>query len=662
MEVRVIPSLNEAPFTNEIHVDGVNVTLKQALETANAATSGRYKISIDADVFEEDLVINSVVPLTIEGNGHVISNCIPVGSNLICEVRPDYLVVDGVLHLVSSSANNPLDINQYVVLNHYGGTPSSSTWPYTVEFDFASNDMADKINLGDSYIFFHSRWLAQTEYITAKTSTTFTTTPISERPYDASPLTHNAYKFMNIVSDTEYYYTSVNSGYLLHIPYSYSSIRYARKPRVLSLESACNVTIQNATIYGSNYIHRKNSQGDRVMYYNAAVYIKYGANIKITGCTFKGCPNGAITTRGNVDGIWIENCDFLDLYCKGIHIGASTNQPTSDTEDELLVHSLASDNTTHNVRIKDCCFKRCGLLKADGSPIYIQNAANVYVCRNTILNCSYSAIQVGWSYSHIEQTDTCHDIYIANNHIGYVGNHLLSDLGGIYTIGQCRNGYMIGNLIHDVYSMSGNLGIACYNDQGSKYWFWYGNVICGCDAFFQNNFNYCCGFENNVFMYSNKAGILLNNSLGVYWYNCVFKTNKDISDNKSIQMDMCIFDSEPVVGGKPLNCRYIIANPINTLFRDVLNHDFSIDTSKSYSIDYNNLSHVLAYDSQNSFLNVRYWNYTKGVSTNRSQRDTISESFVYDGQTYDISKYSRFLCTTSLHNFDNDYINAAIQE
>lgn len=174
-------------------------------------------------------------------------------------------------------------------------------------------------------------------------------------------------------------------------------------PRVFSLENACNVILQNATIIGSNFIHRGASQGDRDMYYNSAVYIRHGANIKIFGCTFKGCPNGCITSRGMVDGLWIEQCDFIDIYGKGIHLGASSNNPTIDFNDELEVHNLPSDNTTRNVNIYNCSFVRCGSLMACASPVFLQNVTNTKFCRNTILECSYSAIQIGWSF-HKEPT------------------------------------------------------------------------------------------------------------------------------------------------------------------------------------------------------------------------------------------------------------------
>lgn len=663
MKVEVIPSLNETQFTSEIVVDGSNVTLKQAFETVNAATSGRYKISIQADVYEEDLVLTSVVPLVIEGNDHIISNCIPVNENLLCDVRPDWLIVDGDIHLVSSSVANPFDINQYEVVDEYEGTRSGNSWPYTVTLANVPSSITQNVNEGSSYIMWHSRWLCNLEYITDVSADTITVTPIAARNYNGSDQVHNAYKAMNIVSETEYYYTESGDKYLLHVPYEYSTLMYARKPRVLSLQSACNVTIQNATIIGSNFIHRGGSQGDRNMYYNAALYIKYGANIKIYGCTFQGCPNGAIATRGNVDGLWVEKCDFIDLMSKGIHLGASTNSPTTDLEDELSVHGSPLDNTTHNVYIYDCSFKRCGSLKADATPIFVQNASKVRICNNTILCCSYSAIQVGWAFNREEPIETVSDVYVAYNHIGYVGMHILSDLAAIYTIGKCPNGHIVGNLIHDVYSLTGLLGMGCYNDESSRYWHWYKNFVCGCDRFFQNNYNYGNEFDSCFFMYSNVPAIALNSPFGVLFYGCVFKTNQEISNNPHIQTDMCIFNSTPKVSGKEIKGRYIIADPIDSLFTDVVHQDFSMKENSYATISYNGSNFTIyTNDTSSSFIGMKIFGETKGVVSSRVTRDSIGDSFEYDGKDFDISDYSRFICTTALYGYSNMYINASITQ
>lgn len=660
MKVEVIPSFNQEQFTDIIVVDGVNTTLSSAFQTVNAATIGHYKISITADIYEEDLILSSVVPLTIEGNGHLISNCIKVDSSMVCEVRPDYLLVDGKPRMVSSSVSNHFDISQYELLSKDEGTRSSDSWPYTVSIPNAPEKITSNVNIGDSYIMWHSRWHSNIEYITGIDGNNIVVTPIAARAYNGSDQVYNAYKAMNIVSESEYYYTSTNGGYLLHVPFQYTELRYARKPRVLSLESACNVTLQNATIIGSNFIHRGASQSDKAMYYNSAIYIRHGANIKILGCTFKGCPNGCITSRGKVDGLWVEKCDFIDIYGKGIQLGASSGNPTGDLIDELEVHSSPSDNTTRNVNIYDCSFIRCGSLMACASPIFLQNIANANCCRNTILVCSYSAIAVGWSFNKERTVETLSNIYIAYNHIGYVGMHLLSDLGGIYTIGECPNGYIIGNLIHDVYSLTGLLGMGCYNDEASKYWYWYKNLIVGCDRFYQNNFNIANLFDSCIFAYSNETAIALNNPAGTFFEKCIFKTNKDISNRANIQADMCVFNSYPSINGIPINGRHMIGDAVGVLFPHILEHDFSVSTSATFTFVYAGNNYVItANGSESPYIELKAFALQKGVVTNRGTRDDVSDAFSYNGETYDISEYPRLMCK-ELYEYSNEYINAVV--
>jgi len=98
--------------------------------------------------------------------------------------------------------------------------------------------------------------------------------------------------------------------------------------------------------------------------------------------------------------------------------------------------------------------------------VLLQHTNGNIVANNDIHHGWYTGISIGWSWGY--QRSVSRDNIIAYNHIHTIGQGLLSDMGGVYTLGVSPGTVVRNNLIHDVDANKyGGWGI--YNDEGSTH-------------------------------------------------------------------------------------------------------------------------------------------------------------------------------------------------
>jgi hypothetical protein len=125
--------------------------------------------------------------------------------------------------------------------------------------------------------------------------------------------------------------------------------------------------------------------------------------------------------------------------------------------------------------ITDNHLNHYGELYPSAVGVLMMNTSGNLVAHNEIDHGWYTGVSIGWSWGY--QRSISRDNVVEFNHIHDIGQTgLLSDMGGIYTLGVSPGTVLRNNLIHDVNSNHyGGWGI--YNDEGSTHILVENNVV-----------------------------------------------------------------------------------------------------------------------------------------------------------------------------------------
>jgi hypothetical protein len=299
---------------------------------------------------------------------------------------------------------------------------------------------------------------------------------------------------------------------------------------VTSTADSASVSFENVSFAASGWdIDNRSPNQAATDLPSSAVSIKNSSGVSFLSCRFKGVGYTALHAEKAVSGLAVQNCDFYDLGAGAIHLGGE-NERTGCIE---------------NAVIKGNIIDGYGRVFANGIGVLMRYCLNCEVSNNDIHDGFYSGISCGWSWGY---NDTVTDgNKIKDNRISNLGQGLLSDLGGIYTLGVQKNTVLSGNVISGVNAATyGGWGI--YLDEGSTGITVRDNL---CYDFSDEAFHQHYGRENmivnNIFAFGRRAGFAITRA----------------EDHISLYLDSNII----VTNGAPL----MNANPNERRFADTHN-------------------------------------------------------------------------------------------
>lgn len=156
--------------------------------------------------------------------------------------------------------------------------------------------------------------------------------------------------------------------------------------------------------------------------------------------------------------IRLSGCHFYDLGAGGIKIGE-----TIIRDDPAL--------RVHSIHVTDCIIHDGGRLFPSAVAIWIGQSGQNCIEHCEIFDFFYTGISVGWTWGYGNSAAGGNTIQY--NHVHHIGQRsdgdgpILSDMGGIYTLGKQQGTVIRNNVWHDISALRyGGWGI--YFDEGSS--------------------------------------------------------------------------------------------------------------------------------------------------------------------------------------------------
>lgn len=476
--------------------------INSAFEFANSCPSGKTVRIVLCD--KKNFVNSPLTLFNIRGrisvrskrgmaeiiNGHIVKDYERKGDTLLFSANGcvSNISIKGEFVPMASTFSSASELKQYKGFKSIGKDKYSAIFP---------KDELEIIEEGCD-VFVYCRWLCHKLKVESVNKNTGEVTMICHfNPVYASDAT----AYYSIFSSRKALKQNTFCNYDGHVYYLRKTGDFLDNPEIrvpfpstfVCINKCDNVTFENIVFRGGSveewYV--QGVQGARNL--PRAVIVQNSSNVLFKNCDFSN-NDGYSLGIDNSYNCKVIGCAFTELGGGGIALG------------------FGEKGETYNITIDNSLFKGMGRIHPGAEAIITYKTHDIKITNNTICDGYYSGIGLGftWGYGGLYSYNT----YVANNHIHHVMRGVLSDGGGIYTLGNQRGTVIENNFIHDVISrvFSESGSSLLYFDEGSSDIIAKNNVLFGAHTGFHENYGRRNTVENNVIAFTNLVTFRLSNA------------------------------------------------------------------------------------------------------------------------------------------------------
>ena len=252
-------------------------------------------------------------------------------------------------------------------------------------------------------------------------------------------------------------------------------------------------------------------------------------------CTFSNLGNYALELARGCMHNRIEGCRFSDLGAGGVKLGETS-----------IRHRPAEQSGSNEV--SECRIQDGGKMFHSAIGIWIGQSANNRLEHNLISDFYYTGISIGWTWGYGPALAT--NNVVDFNHVHHIGvksggdGPILSDMGGIYTLGKQPGTVIRNNLWHDIAGIRyGGWGI--YFDEGSS------GIVAESNVVYRTTHG---GFHQHY----GETNIVRNNIFAFARDHQIQRSRPEPHVSFSFETNIVYFDSGVLLGGTWANDHYVM--------------------------------------------------------------------------------------------------------